>query len=143
AQGQHRLPGRTRHPGRSRLGEQLPRLPRARGLRRVQVLGHRTREPQDDARPLPADEEPAGQLFRECTGILLMSDTTAEAVREPTRTIEGAEQSRVATTQAALYLLAALVDKHGPLMFHQSCGCCDGSSPMCFPEGDFLTSDAD
>src|SRR5699024_7894252 len=143
AQGQHRLPGRTRHPGRSRLGEQLPRLPRARGLRRVQVLGHRTREPQDDARPLPADEEPAGQLFRECTGILLMSDTTESAVLESTPTIEDEEKSRVAMTQAAIDLLATLVDKHGQLMFHQSGGCCDGSSPMCFPEGDFLTSDAD
>ena len=32
---------------------------------------------------------------------------------------------------------------HGPLMFHQSGGCCDGSSPMCFPAGDFITSEAD
>src|SRR5699024_7437671 len=53
------------------------------------------------------------------------------------------EKSRVAMTQAAADLLATLVDKHGQLMFHQSGGCCDGSSPMCFPEGDFLTSDAD
>ncbi|OLP52450.1 UDP-glucose 4-epimerase, partial [Salmonella enterica subsp. enterica serovar Javiana] len=30
-----------------------------------------------------------------------------------------------------------------PLMFHQSGGCCDGSSPMCFPVGEFLTGDAD
>ncbi|MEO5832319.1 MAG: DUF779 domain-containing protein [Nakamurella sp.] len=33
--------------------------------------------------------------------------------------------------------------KHGPLMFHQSGGCCDGSSPMCFPDGEFILSDAD
>ncbi|WP_309132232.1 DUF779 domain-containing protein [Brevibacterium sp.] len=46
-------------------------------------------------------------------------------------------------TQAAADLLVELVRKHGQLMFHQSGGCCDGSSPMCFPEGDFLTSDAD
>ncbi len=32
---------------------------------------------------------------------------------------------------------------HGPLMFHQSGGCCDGSSPMCFPLGDLLTGDGD
>src|SRR5699024_9362029 len=72
-----------------------------------------------------------------------MSDTTESAVLESTPTIEGEEKSRVAMTQAAIDLLATLVDKHGQLMFHQSGGCCDGSSPMCFPEGDFLTSDAD
>jgi uncharacterized protein (DUF779 family) len=32
---------------------------------------------------------------------------------------------------------------HGPLMFHQSGGCCDGSSPMCYPDGDFKTGAAD
>jgi uncharacterized protein (DUF779 family) len=33
--------------------------------------------------------------------------------------------------------------KHGPLMFHQSGGCCDGSSPMCYPRGEFLIGDND
>ena len=33
--------------------------------------------------------------------------------------------------------------KHGPLMFHQSGGCCDGSSPMCYPLGEFMTGDSD
>ena len=50
---------------------------------------------------------------------------------------------RVDLTAAAADLLAKLTRQHGPLMFHQSGGCCDGSSPMCFPDGDFLTSDAD
>jgi uncharacterized protein (DUF779 family) len=36
-----------------------------------------------------------------------------------------------------------LAAKHGPLMFHQSGGCCDGSSPMCYPRGEFLTGDSD
>ena len=36
-----------------------------------------------------------------------------------------------------------LRDQHGPLMFHQSGGCCDGSSPMCFADGDFLIGDSD
>lgn len=72
-----------------------------------------------------------------------MSDTAETAVLESTPTIEGEGRSRVAMTQAAVDLLAGLVDKHGQLMFHQSGGCCDGSSPMCFPEGDFLTSEAD
>lgn len=36
-----------------------------------------------------------------------------------------------------------LAQKHGPLMFHQSGGCCDGSSPMCYPRGEFLIGDCD
>ncbi|GAA1870442.1 DUF779 domain-containing protein [Brevibacterium marinum] len=72
-----------------------------------------------------------------------MSEKTQTAALESTPTIEGEERSRVAMTQAAIDLLGDLVAKHGQLMFHQSGGCCDGSSPMCFPEGDFLTSDAD
>ena len=51
--------------------------------------------------------------------------------------------SRVDLTPEAASLLSRLRDMHGPLMFHQSGGCCDGSSPMCFPDGDFITSDAD
>jgi len=44
---------------------------------------------------------------------------------------------RVALTAKAARLLAELTATHGPLMFHQSGGCCDGSSPMCFPAGEF------
>ena len=40
-------------------------------------------------------------------------------------------------------MIRRLRAEHGPLMFHQSGGCCDGSSPMCYPQGDFLTGDAD
>ena len=57
--------------------------------------------------------------------------------------VDGETDSRVAMTDEAVALLRTLWDKHGPLMFHQSGGCCDGSSPMCYPAGDFLTSDAD
>jgi uncharacterized protein (DUF779 family) len=32
---------------------------------------------------------------------------------------------------------------HGPLLFHQSGGCCDGSSPMCYPQNDFIVGDRD
>jgi uncharacterized protein len=46
-------------------------------------------------------------------------------------------------TAAAAELLARLQDRHGPVMFHQSGGCCDGSSPMCYPNGDFLVGDRD
>ncbi|MHB1870654.1 MAG: DUF779 domain-containing protein [Steroidobacteraceae bacterium] len=43
---------------------------------------------------------------------------------------------RVSATQAALELIATLVARHGPLMFHQSGGCCDGSAPMCLARGE-------
>lgn len=62
---------------------------------------------------------------------------------DATVTIPGETRSRVAFAPAAVELSRTLWDQHGPLMFHQSGGCCDGSSPMCFPAGDFLTSDAD
>ena len=45
--------------------------------------------------------------------------------------------SRILSTSAADALIASLTDKHGPLMFHQSGGCCDGSAPMCFTRGEF------
>jgi uncharacterized protein len=50
------------------------------------------------------------------------------------------EPHRVDLTDAAADLLRDLTAKHGPLMFHQSGGCCDGSSPMCFPDGEFITA---
>ena len=51
--------------------------------------------------------------------------------------------SRVAVTDAAAALLRQLTAQHGKLMFHQSGGCCDGSSPMCYPDGDFVVGDRD
>lgn len=50
---------------------------------------------------------------------------------------------RVLATDAALALIETLKLKHGPLMFHQSGGCCDGSAPMCYALGEFLVGDAD
>jgi len=44
---------------------------------------------------------------------------------------------RVLVTDAAKDLIARLKEQHGALMFHQSGGCCDGSAPMCYPEGEF------
>ncbi|PZO75020.1 MAG: DUF779 domain-containing protein [Sphingomonas hengshuiensis] len=49
----------------------------------------------------------------------------------------------VTATRAALDLLEAIVRDHGQVMFHQSGGCCDGSSPMCYPLGEFRTGDGD
>lgn len=57
--------------------------------------------------------------------------------------IPGERLSRVSVTDESVALLRKLWDIHGPLMFHQSGGCCDGSSPMCYPAGEFFTSDAD
>jgi hypothetical protein len=50
---------------------------------------------------------------------------------------------RVLATEAALALIARLRERHGPVMFHQSGGCCDGSSPMCYAQGELLTGDSD
>jgi len=50
---------------------------------------------------------------------------------------------QVVCTPAAEALMATLEAKHGPLMFHQSGGCCDGSSPMCYPRGEFMVGDND
>ena len=50
---------------------------------------------------------------------------------------------QVIPTPAAVELMATLEAKHGELMFHQSGGCCDGSSPMCYPRGEFLVGDQD
>jgi uncharacterized protein (DUF779 family) len=50
---------------------------------------------------------------------------------------------RVLITEAAIAIVDQLVDLHGPLMFHQSGGCCDGSQPMCYPEGDFKVGSSD
>ncbi|MEV6725889.1 DUF779 domain-containing protein [Streptomyces xanthochromogenes] len=40
-------------------------------------------------------------------------------------------------------MLRKLHAAHGPLMFHQSGGCCDGSAPMCYPAGEFRTGGSD
>src|SRR3981081_1379739 len=50
---------------------------------------------------------------------------------------------QVVTTPAAEELMVRLSGKYGELMFHQSGGCCDGSSPMCYPRGEFLVGDND
>jgi uncharacterized protein (DUF779 family) len=58
-------------------------------------------------------------------------------------TVPGETIPRVEFLPVTVELLRTLWDQYGPLMIHQSGGCCDGSSPMCFPAGDFLTSDQD
>ena len=50
---------------------------------------------------------------------------------------------QVLATDLAIHLIRVLRQKHGPLMFHQSGGCCDGSSTMCYPRDEFITGDSD
>jgi uncharacterized protein (DUF779 family) len=50
---------------------------------------------------------------------------------------------RVVATPAAIELIDRLRARHGPVMFHQSGGCCDGSSPMCYPVGDLFLGPSD
>lgn len=54
-----------------------------------------------------------------------------------------ADKDQVTATPAALELLAQIVAEHGPVLFHQSGGCCDGSSPMCYAQGDFRIGERD
>ena len=53
------------------------------------------------------------------------------------------EYKRVAITDKAIEVLNQLREKHGELIFHQSGGCCDGSAPMIFEEGDMYLDDSD
>ena len=57
--------------------------------------------------------------------------------------VPGETSSRLAFTPAAIALIEQLWRMHGPLMFHQSGGCCDGSAPMCYQAGEFRTGDSD
>ncbi len=50
---------------------------------------------------------------------------------------------RILATDAAVAVIDELRTRHGPLMFHQSGGCCDGSAPMCYPAGEFRVGGQD
>lgn len=51
--------------------------------------------------------------------------------------------ARVEITDKATAVVERLKGQHGPLMFHQSGGCCDGSAPMCYPAGEFRVGPQD
>ncbi len=74
------------------------------------------------------------------TGTLIMTATPSAADAAP-----GMGSTvlvpRVVVLPSAMELLVLLRGKHGPLMLHQSGGCCDGSSPMCYPQGEFTVGD--
>ncbi|NKI44537.1 DUF779 domain-containing protein [Streptomyces physcomitrii] len=56
---------------------------------------------------------------------------------------DGARLERVRLTEEADRLIGTLTEVHGPVMFHQSGGCCDGSAPMCYPRGEFRVGASD
>lgn len=66
------------------------------------------------------------------------SDHFGAAITDPDGTL-----LRVTATPSALAFIAELVARHGPVLFHQSGGCCDGSAPMCWPRGDFIVGEGD
>ncbi|MEA1672959.1 DUF779 domain-containing protein [Nitrospirillum sp. BR 11163] len=70
-------------------------------------------------------------------------DSQAVAEPGPSETVARAPVVRVDATPEALALIQRLEARHGPLLFHQSGGCCDGSAPMCYPRGEFMTGDGD
>jgi uncharacterized protein len=70
-----------------------------------------------------------------------LARATAEA--RPPFFPEAPLTERVTATPTALALIAKLEAVHGPVMFHQSGGCCDGSSPMCYPLGEFRVGQSD
>ena len=71
--------------------------------------------------------------------------SATETVEATTAEQTGADGTplRVTATPVALALIEELKGEYGPVMFHQSGGCCDGSSPMCYAVGDFITGDGD
>lgn len=50
---------------------------------------------------------------------------------------------KVSATPEAIASLDAIIADYGPVLFHQSGGCCDGSSPMCYPRGDYIIGERD
>ncbi len=66
----------------------------------------------------------------------------------PQETTQPKEESqkyvaRVLVSDKAKEVIDELRSFNGELMFHQSGGCCDGSSPMCYPADEFKTGDSD
>lgn len=63
--------------------------------------------------------------------------TMRQAAPDPTA------RAPVEATPAAIEFLSEIIAEHGPVLFHQSGGCCDGSSPMCYPRSEFALGDRD
>ncbi|MFH8570404.1 DUF779 domain-containing protein [Streptomyces sp. NPDC017993] len=79
---------------------------------------------------------------QDAAGVAATPDTTRPPGAPDAAATEGST-ARIALSAAAVELLRLLREQHGPLMFHQSGGCCDGSAPMCYPAGEFRTGSSD
>jgi len=89
-------------------------------------------------------EKHTQHVLRKEKHLLLKSESSQrDLIRDSLEAAMTAVPEQVITTPAAVELMAMLEAKHGELMFHQSGGCCDGSSPMCYPRGEFLVGDQD
>ncbi len=95
---QPRLPHGSRHQGRPCLDQLLPPVSGTCRVRRLQEVRCRSRNAQDDARPLSADQEPAGQLRHQSARLLLM--------RAPARVLQ----------RAGLFCYARQVQEPAPLL---------------------------
>jgi uncharacterized protein (DUF779 family) len=74
----------------------------------------------------------------------IRNEVNGQSVSAPAvAVVESALPIQVLATEKAVELIRTLRARHGELMFHQSGGCCDGSSPMCYPRNEFLTGDSD
>ncbi|MGG3894156.1 DUF779 domain-containing protein [Geobacillus stearothermophilus] len=87
---------------------------------------------ENNAATVPFDESSAAAPGRRLS-LTVMQKEVHPMPHEP----------KVIATEAALKLIEKLKAKYGPLMFHQSGGCCDGSSPMCYPLGELIVGDSD
>ena len=92
----------------------------------------RSREPPDDAQALHADHVPARQLRPQPARVLLEMGAAAHEGNAP-----------IAATPAAVEVIHRLEAARGPLMFLQSGGCCDGTSPLCLKDGELPLSPDD
>lgn len=73
-----------------------------------------------------------------------MTEQTTISCATDADLVAGTEAAtRVTATPAAVTFLNEIRADHGPVLFHQSGGCCDGSSPMCYPRGDFRIGQSD
>jgi uncharacterized protein (DUF779 family) len=57
--------------------------------------------------------------------------------------LDKVSMGKVSATPEAVAFLAEIIADYGPVLFHPSGGCCDGSSPMCYAQGDFIVGDND
>jgi uncharacterized protein len=67
--------------------------------------------------------------------------TTTDSIKNAPELRNGTPH--VVGSPEAVALIDQLKQKYGPVMFHQSGGCCDGSVPLCFRRGDFRVSAQD